>query len=338
MLSPCLYAPGFGGVQKSGQLAWEALRESGRMLCFGPGCQTRHGEHVCYRSKWRAAWGAIARRGPTDRILVWHLGMLKLVPLAVSGPRRLYQFLHGVECWKRVDRLTEKLLERVHLFLTNSDYTWERFVELNPRFRAHAHTTVALGLGEEEEPAAPPKTRAAVIAGRMDRREDYKGHRQLIRIWPEVLSRIPDAELWVIGDGDLRPDLEALSGNNGIRERIRFFGPVSDQEKESLLRSAACLAMPSRGEGFGLVYLEAMRLGRPCLVSTCDAGREVVQPPEAGLAADPDNPRELADALCSLLREGPQWETWSQRARRRYRSTFTARHFQMRLLQALSAG
>lgn len=97
-----------------------------------------------------------------------------------------------------------------------------------------------------------------------------------------------------------------------------------------------CLALPSRGEGFGLVYLEAMRMGRPCLVSTLDAGREVVNPPEAGLAADPDDLRELTDAACELLNAGPQWERWSDQARRRYEATFTAEDFQNRLLAALA--
>jgi glycosyltransferase involved in cell wall biosynthesis len=93
--------------------------------------------------------------------------------------------------------------------------------------------------------------------------------------------------------------------------------------------------MPSRGEGFGLVYLEAMRLGRPCLVSTRDASRETVNPPEAGLAADPDRPEELADALVQLLSDSPRWGQWSADARRRYEARFTAEHFQRRLLDAL---
>jgi len=76
--------------------------------------------------------------------------------------------------------------------------------------------------------------------------------------------------------------------------------------------------MPSRGEGFGLVYLEAMRLGRPCLVSTMDAGREVVNPPEAGLAANPDNQEELVSAVCRLLADRAEWRQWSAQARRRY--------------------
>jgi phosphatidylinositol alpha-1,6-mannosyltransferase len=122
----------------------------------------------------------------------------------------------------------------------------------------------------------------------------------------------------------------------GLREKVRFWGWVSEAKKRELLAHCRCLALPSRGEGFGLVYLEAMRLGRPCLVSTLDAGREVVHPPEAGLAADPQRPEELAEAVCRLLSHGPAWVAWSHQARERYATHFTARHFQDRLLAALS--
>jgi glycosyltransferase involved in cell wall biosynthesis len=121
-----------------------------------------------------------------------------------------------------------------------------------------------------------------------------------------------------------------------LDHRIRFFGQVSEDQKQQLLARCSCLAMPSRGEGFGLVYLEAMRMGRPCLVSTLDAGREVINPPEAGLAADPDNPQDLASAICRLITPGPEWEQWSVQARRRYEQYFTAAHFQHRLLNALT--
>jgi glycosyltransferase involved in cell wall biosynthesis len=93
--------------------------------------------------------------------------------------------------------------------------------------------------------------------------------------------------------------------------------------------------MPSRGEGFGLVYLEAMRLGRPCLVSKEDAGHEVVNPPEAGLAVDPGDSEELTKAVVRLMSDGDEWREWSHRARLRYETHYTAEQFQMRLLRAL---
>jgi phosphatidylinositol alpha-1,6-mannosyltransferase len=111
---------------------------------------------------------------------------------------------------------------------------------------------------------------------------------------------------------------------------------VSEERKQELLLRSRCLALPSRAEGFGLVYAEAMRLGRPCLVSTLDAGREVVSPPHAGLAADPDDRTQLAESVYRLLTLGPEWQAWSEAAQERYRASFTAGHFQDRLLAAIA--
>jgi len=93
--------------------------------------------------------------------------------------------------------------------------------------------------------------------------------------------------------------------------------------------------MPSAREGFGAVSLEAMHMGRPCLVGTLDAGREVVNPPEAGLAVDPAEPAGIASALSRLLKPSPEWEEFSRRARCRYESRFTAGAFSGRLVAAL---
>jgi phosphatidylinositol alpha-1,6-mannosyltransferase len=168
---------------------------------------------------------------------------------------------------------------------------------------------------------------------RLCRSEDYKGQRELIAVWPQVLARLPDARLWIAGDGDLRPDLERAAAPLG--DRVQFWGRVSEEQKQALLRRCQCLAMPSRGEGFGLVYLEAMRLGRPCLVSTCDAGQEVVHPPEAGLAVDPRDSSSLADSAVRLLSPGSEWDAWFAGARRRYAAHYTASQFQRRLMQAI---
>jgi phosphatidylinositol alpha-1,6-mannosyltransferase len=159
----------------------------------------------------------------------------------------------------------------------------------------------------------------------------------MIEAWPLVIEQVPDAQLCIAGDGNLRGDLEQLTRTHGLNGHVRFLGQIADNEKEKIIGRCRCLALPSRGEGFGLVYLEAMRMGRPCLVSNQDAGREVVNPPEAGLAADPGNPRQLAEAVVRLLAPGPEWSKWSEQARRRYESRFTAEHFRKRLNAALFA-
>lgn len=321
----------FGGVQSSGRDAWGSVvgrfgETRTRALFYQPGT-----------SKTMAAISAM-RTPETHRILIWHLQLAKLLPLLRPPKSITAVFLHGIESWRPLDRLSRAALGGANLFLSNSDFTWSRFIEHNPEFADADHHTVQLGWGSGLNQATPGPfdPPAALMIGRLRRTENYKGHREMIAAWPLVLRAIPQARLWIAGDGDLRPDLEDLARDTGIAGQVRFYGHISEPEKERLIERCRCLALPSAGEGFGLVYLEAMRIGRPCLVSTLDAGREVVHPPEAGLAANPADPKALAAAVCRLLSPGPEWEQWSQRSRRRYGAHFTARHFQQRLMAALT--
>lgn len=338
-LSPCLCELNFGGVQLSGKIARDRLARGNpdfRLLCYGkmPGI---HHAAECAQSRLAAMLRAARLRGAAGDALFWHLAMLKLLPILGRRRGRIYLFLHGVECWRTLEPKTQRLLRRVDLFLTNSSFTWARFLENNPQWASAAHRVVPLGLDAPQEAVAPPgSTPAALILGRMQKGENYKGHEELIRAWPLVRRRLPAAELWIAGGGDLGPELKKAAAQSGDGAHVRFFGVVTEEEKRRLIAEARCVALPSRGEGFGLVYLEAMRAGRPCLCSTMDAGREVVNPPEAGLAVDPEDPVAMSDAIVRLLTPGPEWQCRSARAKARYDSRFTAQHFEDRLLLALS--
>jgi phosphatidylinositol alpha-1,6-mannosyltransferase len=265
------------------------------------------------------------------------LNLLKLLPFLRPRNAKVVVFVHGIEAWQKQNAWTSRLLRRTDLLLGNSQFTLKRFEQCAPVVAGISRRVIHLGIAEPDVRSARPRTdkAVAIMLGRMDKRENYKGHREIIEAWPFVRQRIPEAELWVLGEGDLRPQLEQQVTSLGIESNVKFFGKVSTALKEELLMQSRCLLLPSRGEGFGLVYLEAMRKGRPCLVSTLDAGREVVSPPEAGLAADPANVIELAAATIRLLSLGAEWEQWSAKARRRYETQFTALHFQGRLLAAL---
>jgi phosphatidylinositol alpha-1,6-mannosyltransferase len=359
-VSPCVNEKFYGGVQFTAQLALDGL--SGRLgngtsgngalgsgqckvLCYGPRCgrstqsggrSANPGNRLCSQSKAGAVFDALQVRGWAQRLIFWHLDLVKLLPFLGSGARRKYLFLHGIECWRPIDGHTSRLVDRIDMFLTNSEFTWNRFAEKNPRWKNSPHRTIRLGIGTSEDRVEPPGLiPAAVIIGRMNAAEDYKGHRELIAAWPLVLKSFSDAELWIVGGGDAESKLKGLAAAGPASGRIRFFGAVSEEEKQRLLRQSRCLVLPSRGEGFGLVYLEAMRLGRPCLSSIHDAGKEVVCPPQAGIAVEPADTEALTEALIRLLTPGAAWQQWSADAQQRYESGFTAAHFQHRLLDAL---
>lgn len=335
-------------MQASGRLGWDVIRQASAtrgkraiLLCFGelPERYTAaNGEDVTVvASKGAAVRRCLAMRNSPSVLLAWHIGMLKLLPFVKARGTRIALFVHGIEAWDPQPWLTRRMLDRVHLFLTNSDHTWSRFCQVNLAYHNKRHQTVYLGIGSPlgkpvPHPAPVP---AALVIGRLEAGEGYKGHRELIQAWPLVLKRVPGARLWIVGDGPLREEYERLSASLGLQASVTFWGRVSDEKKGQLITESRCLAMPSRGEGFGLVYLEAMRYGRPCLVSTVDAGREVVNPPEAGLGVDPDSQDDVAPALARLLVDGEEWRAWSRQARQRYERQFTAEAFQSRLLAAL---
>lgn len=331
-----------GGVEASGRLAWSALLdlmdkrgEPATLFCYEwdeiPG--ERDGfPRIVAKTKWQAIGRALQVREKPRDILVWHLGMLKLVPFLRAPDARVIVFLHGIEAWRAQDGLTRRTFGQVDLFLSNTLFTYQRFLEFQPQLKQVPHAVTALGIGEadtvQSQPVSPP---ALLMLSRLDRGENYKGHQELIGVWDRVRERVPGAELWIAGDGNLRVDLEALARRKQSAGSIRFLGRVSEEQKQQLLRDCRALAMPSRGEGFGLVYLEAMRAGRPSLVSEADAGREVVNPPELGLAVNPADPAALVPAVARLLANGPEWQAWAARTRTRYAEYFTAAHFQARL-------
>jgi phosphatidylinositol alpha-1,6-mannosyltransferase len=349
-LAVCVF-PGLGGenpggIQDSGRLVWRAVaahawrqQMTAGLIVYGQaevedvqlaGRCCRHG------NRFGLIWGLLRSRWRAPVVYFHHLGLLRLLPFMGVGPARVVLFLHGIESWRRLGSLTGRLLQRVDLFLSNSDFTWRRFLDHNPSLAKRPWARVHLGCGEAcELSPSPDAVPTALMLARLARSEDYKGHREVIAAWPQVLALVPNARLWIAGDGNLRPELQELVCRQGLTNCVRFWGRVDEQQKIDLLRRSRCLLMPSRGEGFGLVYLEAMRLGRPCLVSDCDAGREVVNPPEAGLAVDPANGPPLADACYRLLSSGSQWEEWSRAARERFAARFTATRYQQRLIQAL---
>ena len=343
VLALCPALSSIGGVQASGRLAWEAIVKASttrgaaaRLVIYGER-QTSPSRHVVTaRSRLTAVVHALRTRGAAQTIVVWHLDLARLLPCVRRPATRVFIYLHGIEAFRRLTWLTRRALSPRDVFLSNSDYTWQRFVASNAEFAGARHVTVPLGLHMPASDIAPvARPTAALMLGRLRSGEDYKGHREVIAAWDTVRERLPDSELWIAGGGDLRPTLEHVVRAHGLSCSVRFFGEVTDSVKDELLRRCRCLAMPSAGEGFGLVYVEAMRAGRPCLVSTLDAGREVVNPPEAGLAVDPRRSDEVADGLVRLLTPGPEWDRWSEAARARYASWYTREHFERRLMDAL---
>jgi glycosyltransferase involved in cell wall biosynthesis len=130
-----------------------------------------------------------------------------------------------------------------------------------------------------------------------------KGHEFLIRAVGSLSADFPQLTLEIIGDGPELSRLQALTCQLKITERVRFLGRQSRRQVASAMRRCTLFALPSRYEGLGCVYLEAMSAGKPVVGCRGQGIAEVIQHGSNGFLVGPDNEKELALALAMLLRD-----------------------------------
>ena len=213
---------------------------------------------LCCNQKLKLAVQMLTRRWPADVAVCWHLAMLKLLPFARGFKGKVVVFLHGIEAWRPQSAALVNKLQRVDLFLSNSDFTWNEFLKFVPQVKNTPHITTPLGFGMATAERIPvPAKPSALIIARMNKAEDYKGHREIIDAWPQVLRSLPEARLNIVGEGNLRPDLEQMVAERSLTKRVVFHGRIDEAAKAKLLRECSAFVMPSRAEGFGIVYLES---------------------------------------------------------------------------------
>src|SRR6185369_612703 len=119
----------------------------------------------------------------------------------------------------------------------------------------------------EIAPGPPPAQCPPVVlvVTRLTLADRYKGVEHLIGAMSAVRAAVPGATLRIIGRGDDLSRLQALRDQLGLKNAVEFLGYVDDARLAAELRTCRLFALPSKKEGFGLVFLEAMAHGRPCL-------------------------------------------------------------------------
>jgi glycosyltransferase involved in cell wall biosynthesis len=110
-----------------------------------------------------------------------------------------------------------------------------------------------------------------------------------------------DVELKVVGTGDEMPRMIERANRMRLNGSVRFLGAVPDEELSRLYRECDVFALPSKGEGFGIVFLEAMRWGKPCIGGNHGGTPEVVIDGETGYLVEHGDSDRLGSCLLNLL-------------------------------------
>ena len=266
-------------------------------------------------SKIRFVWTtlrAAAARPAVDWIVCGHVNLLPIASAAAAlSGARIILVVYGMEVWEPGGTRTKLLLSRVFAVVSISQVTIDRMQRWARLATPRVHLLPNGVDLSRYTPGARSETlvsrwslhsrRVLLTVGRMDAAEQAKGFDEILDVLPQLIAEIPELIYVAVGDGSDRARLEAKAGALGIKAHCLFPGYVSESEKLEYYRLADLFVMPSRLEGFGYVFLEALAVGVPVIASKVDGSREAVRNGEWGALVDPDRPEELLAAIRSAL-------------------------------------
>ncbi|XWK91368.1 MAG: glycosyltransferase [Phormidium sp.] len=219
---------------------------------------------------------------------------------------------HGVDAWN-IDRPALKTaLQNADKIISVSGYTRDRLLaeqNLDP-------TKVILlpNTFDDSRFQITPKpeyllkrygltTNNSIIltVARLDRSEQYKGYDQIIQALPEIRRHLPNVHYILGGKGSDRSRIMQLISQLDLQNCVTLAGFIPDNELNDHYNLCDVFAMPSKGEGFGIVYLEALACGKPTLGGSKDGAVDALCHGELGALVDPDNIAEIAQTLIKIL-------------------------------------
>jgi phosphatidylinositol alpha-1,6-mannosyltransferase len=288
---------------------------------------------------------AALRRHRPDLVLWGHVLLVRLLPLAgLLSPRARHALVvHGWEVWgdpafRRIPAFERPLVRRVQRVISVSRTTAERMAR-------------AYGLGPErflilpnatdlKTGAAAPRRREGPLrlltVTRLSTKDSYKGVDVVLAALARLRGQV-DAEYVVVGDGQLGGRYEDQARALGLAGAVRFVGRVGEAELADWYRWADVFVLPSSGEGFGIVYLEAWSHGLPVVAAEAGGAAEVVEDGRTGLLVPPGDLDALAAALARLAADPELRERLGTAGRAKVKERYTHERFRARLVDILAS-
>lgn len=248
-----------------------------------------------------------------DLVYCAHVNLIPVARIAALVARAPWTLcLYGFECWQPIPRLLPRIWAgKAHYIVSISRFTLDRFRTWCPV--PDAKCAVVPNALHLEQYSLLPKDQALLdryrlndrkiimTLGRLDPLEQAKGFDHVIRAIPDLQQTVPSLAYLIVGSGGDKPRLESLAATLGVTNSVVFTGFVSEVDKPKFYALADAYVMPSKFEGFGFVFLEALACGLPTIASSKDGGRDALLNGQLGWLVDPIDPAEIKAAILEAL-------------------------------------
>jgi phosphatidylinositol alpha-1,6-mannosyltransferase len=276
----------------------------------------------CEGAKWRFCL-EVLRLVKSGRIHTAIVGHVALLPVAwlfwrLGWIQNYAVVLHGMEAWQRLPWVSRIAARNAAVVIATTHYTAREFCFHNDLAHVkHVVIPLACTIRGLQRPQRMARQLRLLTVTRLSSFDVYKGVDTILLAVRRGRELGLNLSLEVIGDGDDRERLEGMSRVLDIRDAVRFRGSVSDVLLQEALRESHVFVLPSKKEGFGIAFLEAMASGLPCIGGNHGGVPEVIEHSESGFLIEYGDVEHMVFLLRALMESDALISEVSREARRR---------------------
>jgi phosphatidylinositol alpha-1,6-mannosyltransferase len=317
-----IYAPNydcFGGIARYTRTLARALNELNYIVYVISLHDTKFQTHPnlfvlpCHGNRLTMLFLGIRHSIVQQPAFIWathpNFALFLLLSRIFSIKAKTLATIHGIDAWYKLSPLKAWALSHLLHIFSDSEYTYHEFIKQNPKIKAPVSVLpLCLDKNLEKNNSSHQnefQTRIKFLSvSRLSKSENYKGHRSVLDALSVLKDKYPNISYQIVGDGDQRHELELYAKALDLATRVQFLGNVSDTTLAEIYQQADIFILPSTGEGFGLVFLEAMFYQLPIIAANATATPEVVINGETGFLVNPGNLQEII-SRCEILIKQP---------------------------------
>lgn len=317
-----------GGIEKVCRVAGKALYESGfKVNIFSMYDNTNSLDERYFplqvftgfaKNKLNFVLKSIREGIKNDMVILSHINLLTVGYLIkfFSPKTKLVLLAHGIEVWHPLSNVKKKMLGKCDNILAVSAFTKQKIQEINnvdERKCRVLNNCLDLYLPNQSSAAYCNKLYdryhlakenfILITVTRISASEQYKGHEKVIESISNVINDFPQLRYLIVGKYDLseKERLDNLINRNNLTNKVIFAGFVPDEELSAHYQLADLYIMPSSGEGFGIVFIEAMYYCLPVIAGNTDGSVDALSNGELGLLVNPNNEEEISSAIKKVI-------------------------------------
>src|SRR5262249_5700198 len=279
--------------------------------------------------------------GPPDLVVFGHVSLSKLALIPAVRLQKYCVVAYGVEVWRPLSKGEQRAIRNSDAVLAISDYTGSNVIDRSrvgpDKVKLFPCSLDPYWIADGVEPSNEIDKPVILTVCRLTRDDSYKGVDSVIRSLPSVIARIGDVEYRIVGDGDDLQRLKSLANEVGVASHVKFMGELTSEQLREEYRRCSIFVMPSEGEGFGIVFLEAMAGWKAVIGGAHGGTPSVVKHGETGILVERLNVNAISEAISTLLEDHALRTRLGDAGYERLSNVFTFNRFESKLDELFSS-